>query len=242
MNSPQIAEAAIDLYVENIECHGHDPERAKAGALREIVDAEDATAELDAADGSHRQIVDQQAEHTTEVYFDRQTGSHGWRCSCGEGSRPALPPHAAEWAAESHAKRRAPEIDPGQQHQFHFSVTVQGEGCNWTSEPFQLTVRANSLTEACTKAAAVRLPDWTHPDEDLGDVDLVASSDHVAAALPSHEGERGILRCAKCSSTQDLGDTGHRLANGWPKCCGLTMTWWTQRQIDAGEMPRWPAP
>ena len=23
----------------------------------------------------------------------------------------------------------------------------------------------------------------------------------------------------------------------WPKCCGRTMHWWTQRQIDEGEMP-----
>jgi hypothetical protein len=48
----------------------------------------------------------------------------------------------------------------------------------------------------------------------------------------------GILRCEKCSATSELGDTGGHLANGWPTCCGLTMIWWTQRQIDAGEMPR----
>lgn len=48
----------------------------------------------------------------------------------------------------------------------------------------------------------------------------------------------GILRCETCLSTAPLGDPGRRVTSmGWPKCCGYTMRWWTQRQIDAGEMP-----
>jgi hypothetical protein len=46
----------------------------------------------------------------------------------------------------------------------------------------------------------------------------------------------GVLRCETCRRTSPLGSIGHKLANGWPKCCGYTMRWWTQRQIDAGEM------
>lgn len=34
-----------------------------------------------------------------------------------------------------------------------------------------------------------------------------------------------------------LGEAGARVTGGgWPKCCGYTMRWWTQRQIDAGEV------
>lgn len=48
----------------------------------------------------------------------------------------------------------------------------------------------------------------------------------------------GFLRCEKCRADRELGDVAGYLAHGWPKCCGYTMRWWTQRQIDAGEMPR----
>lgn len=48
----------------------------------------------------------------------------------------------------------------------------------------------------------------------------------------------GYLRCEYC---------GHRAAlrseywrTGWPQHCGYTMRWWTQRQIDAGEVPSNP--
>lgn len=49
----------------------------------------------------------------------------------------------------------------------------------------------------------------------------------------------GILRCETCGRMKDLGDVGLRVtAVGWPKCHDLTMRWWTQRQIDSGEMNR----
>lgn len=56
----------------------------------------------------------------------------------------------------------------------------------------------------------------------------------VAAALPDRG---GFLRCGTCGARQELGDVAAYLSSGWPTCCGLTMTWWTQRQIDAGEAP-----
>jgi hypothetical protein len=34
-----------------------------------------------------------------------------------------------------------------------------------------------------------------------------------------------------------VGDVAAHLRDGWPKCCGCTMTWWTPRQIAAGEAP-----
>lgn len=48
----------------------------------------------------------------------------------------------------------------------------------------------------------------------------------------------GILRCNVCGRMEPLGDVGASLATGWPKCHGYTMTWWTQRQVDNGEMGR----
>lgn len=49
----------------------------------------------------------------------------------------------------------------------------------------------------------------------------------------------GILRCETCrlKVSMETGRAGRHLAGGWPECCGYTMRWWTQRQIDAGEMP-----
>lgn len=49
----------------------------------------------------------------------------------------------------------------------------------------------------------------------------------------------GFLRCETCRTEKLLGDgdTGRYIASGWPVCCGHTMTWWTQRQIAAGEVP-----
>ncbi len=47
----------------------------------------------------------------------------------------------------------------------------------------------------------------------------------------------GFLRCETCGITRPLGDPGSKVANGWPRHCGYTMRWWTQRQIDAGEVP-----
>lgn len=51
------------------------------------------------------------------------------------------------------------------------------------------------------------------------------------------QGMGGFLRCSECGLRAKVGDVGRRLREGWPKCCGYTMTWWTQRQIDAGEAP-----
>jgi hypothetical protein len=45
----------------------------------------------------------------------------------------------------------------------------------------------------------------------------------------------GLLRCTSCGLERPLGDPGRRLRDGWPKHCGYTMRWWTQRQLDAGE-------
>lgn len=53
------------------------------------------------------------------------------------------------------------------------------------------------------------------------------------------EGFGGVLRCETCRRTQPMqpGAASSYTSNGWPTCCGYTMRWWTQRQIDAGEMP-----
>lgn len=53
------------------------------------------------------------------------------------------------------------------------------------------------------------------------------------------EGFGGVLRCTVCGFTSQLeqGQAGKYISKGWPKCCDLTMRWWTQRQIDNGEMP-----
>jgi len=49
----------------------------------------------------------------------------------------------------------------------------------------------------------------------------------------------GHLRCESCGFGYPMrpGMAGRFTAKGWPRCCGHTMRWWTQRQIDAGEMP-----
>lgn len=41
-------------------------------------------------------------EHVTSVERDKASGSYRWSCSCGDGSRPVLPLHAAEAGADSH--------------------------------------------------------------------------------------------------------------------------------------------
>lgn len=50
----------------------------------------------------------------------------------------------------------------------------------------------------------------------------------------------GFLRCERCGHTRDMdkGDAGDYTAHGWPRCCGYTMRWWTQSQIDGGEIVR----
>lgn len=75
---------------------------------------------------------------------------------------------------------------------------------------------------------------------------ILAAQDLIARAkgLPEEIGVAldkfgGVLRCGTCGYVYELqhGDTSHYTAKGWPKHCDRTMTWWTKRQIDAGEMP-----
>jgi hypothetical protein len=54
-------------------------------------------------------------------------------------------------------------------------------------------------------------------------------TDSIARDLPRFG---GILRCTTCSAELPLGDIAFKLARGWPKCCGYTMRWVTQRQLD----------
>lgn len=42
----------------------------------------------------------------------------------------------------------------------------------------------------------------------------------------------GHLKCESCGTIQELGNVGNHIKNGWPKCCRLTMTWKTQKQLD----------
>lgn len=45
----------------------------------------------------------------------------------------------------------------------------------------------------------------------------------------------GELRCESCGYRRT--PEGRYWREGWPVCHGASMRWWTQRQIDAGEMP-----
>lgn len=47
----------------------------------------------------------------------------------------------------------------------------------------------------------------------------------------------GILRCTACTKTEPLGDISLHLRLGWPRCCGLTMRWVTQKELDAEATP-----
>lgn len=49
----------------------------------------------------------------------------------------------------------------------------------------------------------------------------------------------GILRCGTCKQEEPLGDIASHLTRGWPKCCGLTMTWLSLRTLAA---ERWEVP
>lgn len=41
----------------------------------------------------------------------------------------------------------------------------------------------------------------------------------------------GHLECTVCKRQEELGNNiALKLATGWPKCCGYTMTWITARQ------------
>jgi hypothetical protein len=43
----------------------------------------------------------------------------------------------------------------------------------------------------------------------------------------------GILRCGTCGREQPLGDIASYLSRGWPRCCGLTMTWVSLKTLAA---------
>jgi hypothetical protein len=60
----------------------------------------------------------------------------------------------------------------------------------------------------------------------------------TSGVFHSLDGFGGYLRCTVCDSTADLGEPSERQRRGWPTCCGYTMRWCTQAQIDRGEEPR----
>lgn len=43
----------------------------------------------------------------------------------------------------------------------------------------------------------------------------------------------GYLRCENCLREEPV--EARYWFDGWPKCCGYTMRWWTARQVEAGE-------
>lgn len=50
-------------------------------------------------------------EHRAWTSRDEQSGSYRWSCTCGDGSRPVLPMHAAESLAANHEQSaNAPRI------------------------------------------------------------------------------------------------------------------------------------
>ena len=74
----------------------------------------------------------------------------------------------------------------------------------------------------------------------MDSLDMVKRAQSVHTAIgASLDQFGGILRCETCRAERSMvpGDAGYYTAKGWPKCCGYSMRWWTQRQIDAGEMP-----
>jgi hypothetical protein len=55
--------------------------------------------------------------------------------------------------------------------------------------------------------------------------------DRIGATLDSLG---GVLRCGHCRSEHAMYQSRKYLRDGWPECCGFTMTWVTARQL-AGE-------
>jgi hypothetical protein len=45
------------------------------------------------------------------------------------------------------------------------------------------------------------------------------------------KGFGGHLECTVCGMKRPLGNVGNKLSNGWPMCCGLTMQWYTRREL-----------
>jgi hypothetical protein len=42
----------------------------------------------------------------------------------------------------------------------------------------------------------------------------------------------GHLECTVCGNKQPLRNVGYKLSNGWEKCCGYTMRWITQNELN----------
>jgi hypothetical protein len=62
--------------------------------------------------------------------------------------------------------------------------------------------------------------------------DLITNESLTRAIAADLSGSGGILRCTRCHGEQDVGGIARNLSNGWPSCCGYTMTWVTQRLLD----------
>lgn len=66
--------------------------------------------------------------------------------------------------------------------------------------------------------------------------DIIKHAQGVHAAIAADlEGFGGVLRCTgacKRESPLDEACIARYLRDGWPKCCGYTMRWVTQRQMD----------
>ncbi len=95
----------------------------------------------------------------------------------------------------------------------------------------------------CDDCADIIEPDSHHPRSapmsSLSDMVKRVSGVHDAIGC-SLDQFGGFLRCETCRTvrTMGVGDAGRYTAKGWPRCCGYTMRWWTQRQINAGEVPQ----
>lgn len=59
------------------------------------------------------------------------------------------------------------------------------------------------------------------------------TGNEIAASIAeSVNGFGGHLRCEVCGTMAPLGRASGKVLNGWPKCCGYTMRWWTQSELD----------
>ena len=66
----------------------------------------------------------------------------------------------------------------------------------------------------------------------------MTTTESTAAAIAADlTGFGGVLRCNTCQREQPVGDITGNLRDGWPECHGYTMTWMTQRLLDAETTP-----
>lgn len=64
----------------------------------------------------------------------------------------------------------------------------------------------------------------------------MSDSQRLASTIGDElKGFGGVLQCLTCGKELPLDSPSDKLLNGWPKCHGYTMRWWTQRQVDAEE-------